>query len=1206
MDNDLPAHPGPYTLLKRLGGGGGGEVFLAEGPDGARVAVKTLRHADRASLPSLLGEIDALSQARHPGVARIIASGTDGGAPWYAMELIEGPTLRAWLGWDPAGATATQAWRTRPERDRARLPAATDARTTERPREEVLEALARLARTLAWLHGEGVVHLDVKPENVLMRAGRPVLVDLGLSARTMGAEGRAVLAVRDGIAGTLAYMAPEQLQGLPCDARADLYALGCVAFEALVGAHPFADQALPSAHLEATPPRLRERRPDAPEALERLIAALMVKEPSERLGYASDVVVALLDLLSPPRRQRLLQEFAAAPTPRPYLYRPRFVGREAPLSALHGYLKARLGEGRGGLLWIGGESGVGKTRFAQELGVRLARSGDVRVLTGATSDGVTPAPLRALSGLFDLAAERLDPSGDPALAHHLAALSPYAPALAALQGLPTLPPPGRGAQARLVQSLVVVAQAVAAQGPLALLLDDVQWADRLTHAFFDRLLTQQTLDDAPIALIATYRSDEADDDLLRLVEHPRSRALPLGRLDDRAVGELVRGLLSGDPPGGFLDFIAGQSEGNPFYAISYLHAAIDAHLLDRGPAGGWRLVAEHAGEGSPWERLDLPTNLRALLKRRLAALNPAELALAHRLAALGRGGGVDAVERALPEARRRPLGALERRHLVRLEGARWSFEHGALRDVLYDDLDPSTRRELHRELALALEGDLPDALVATRARHWELSGGATEARRDYLAAVRFEVARHNIYALVEYAEAFLRLSEARSPEHFEVVLAAATGKYAEGDIHAVKALTERALRDLDAHPDYPERALHRLSLRLHALQARVMSDGPVGLVAPLREMAEAFGELGEIALVGRTLALLGFTHYLQGETEQGIAALRRALALDYPDAQTSALLRGNMLYQVAHGLTLQSRTEEAEAAARASLAMFRGAEHPYGECSAMIILGNALRSQGRSEEAVTSYTDAIRGAHRMGALELEALTCGNLSYLLADLGQIDRSLELIERAIALNDRNGHHNRNAANWLSVGRTRHGLQQLDQAREAFERSLEICRVSNNKHVEGMARVGFGALESHEGHLERAEALLVEGDAINRSADLVIWIAIGESERANVARRQGRYDDARAHLERLRDLVSTIKPAYRILLRVSEVLLGLAEGAAPERVAELAEEAEGLVAEHDVRPNTTTGLWVGRMRRALQAWRAGEPLERGEACGDVVKRR
>src|SRR5205085_1053735 len=149
------------------------------------------------------------------------------------------------------------------------------------PLAAILTLVQELCAPLAYLHGEGLVHRDLKPDNVLVRPnGQPVLMDFGLVTQFTGEVQRERLQVEGEISGTLAYMAPEQIRGEPVDARADLYSLGCILYELLVGHPPFlarSERELLREHLESVPLAPSRHGGDLPSGLDALVLRLLAK-----------------------------------------------------------------------------------------------------------------------------------------------------------------------------------------------------------------------------------------------------------------------------------------------------------------------------------------------------------------------------------------------------------------------------------------------------------------------------------------------------------------------------------------------------------------------------------------------------------------------------------------------------------------------------------------------------------------------------------------------------------------------------------------------------------------------------------------------------------------------------------------------------------------------------------------------------------------
>ncbi|QDU18392.1 serine/threonine-protein kinase [Urbifossiella limnaea] len=255
---------GPYRVLKELGRGGMGAVFLAEDTTlKRRVALKVmLPHvAGDAARARFLREARAVAALKHDHVVTVYQAGEENGVPFLTMELLAGKTLDEWL---------------RP--DRRATPA------------QVLTIGRQIAEGLAAAHAAGLVHRDIKPANIWLEApkGRVKLLDFGL-ARGAGGGDPGLTGTGD-ILGTPAYMAPEQARGQPLDHRCDLFSLGCVLYRMATGRVPFqGDSAyaviVAVASEEPVPPRAVN--PDVPPALEALIESLLAKDPAGRPASAA-------------------------------------------------------------------------------------------------------------------------------------------------------------------------------------------------------------------------------------------------------------------------------------------------------------------------------------------------------------------------------------------------------------------------------------------------------------------------------------------------------------------------------------------------------------------------------------------------------------------------------------------------------------------------------------------------------------------------------------------------------------------------------------------------------------------------------------------------------------------------------------------------------------------------------------------------------
>lgn len=262
-----------YRLERELGGGGMSRVFEAEERRlKRRVAIKVLSPglAEGISLERFEREIQTAAALQQANIVPVLSAGDTNGLPFYTMPFVDGESLRARLARGP-------------------LPVA-----------EVIGILRDVAKALAYAHRMGVVHRDIKPDNVLLSEGTAVVTDFGiakaLSAARTSTAGATLTQVGTSI-GTPAYMAPEQAAGDPdVDHRADIYSLGAMAYELLAGRPVFADrtaQRMLAAHMTEPPQSIGDVRGDVPAPLAELVMRCLAKEPDNRPQSASEIVRVL-------------------------------------------------------------------------------------------------------------------------------------------------------------------------------------------------------------------------------------------------------------------------------------------------------------------------------------------------------------------------------------------------------------------------------------------------------------------------------------------------------------------------------------------------------------------------------------------------------------------------------------------------------------------------------------------------------------------------------------------------------------------------------------------------------------------------------------------------------------------------------------------------------------------------------------------------
>ncbi len=682
---------GRYAVRRFLGEGGKKRVFLAHDQlldrDVAFALIKT-DGLDDVGRERIVREAQAMGRiGAHPHVVSVLDLGEEAGAPYIVTELMGGGDVDALL-------------------EKASGP-------LELPR--ALEIAKSVARGLAFAHQQGVVHRDLKPGNVWLTAdGVAKIGDFGLAV----ALDRSRLTTHGLMVGTVAYMPPEQALGGEVTPQADLYSLGAMLYELVTGKPPFAGDsptAIISQHINTPPVAPSWHSAHCPPDLETLILRLLAKVPADRPASALEVLAAL-EAIDPEAPSASHADSSANPLDR--LARGVFVGRERELERLRSAFDDAFA-GRGSVVMLVGEPGIGKTRTSLELET-YARMRGAKVLWGRANESSGAPPYFPWTQLGRAYAAATD---DATLTNQL---RDYAVELQRLfpgvrnrfPGLPEPPPvEDESAQFRLFDAMSGFYRDVAAQTPLVLVLDDLHWADRPTLALLTHLARELTR--ARILVVGTYR----DTDLDR--QHPLSRTLAelnreqlftrinLRGLTRDEVGGYIRATAQVEPTARLIERVHEETEGNAFFLAEVVNL----------------MAQEGSFEKSSVSDVAIPEGVKEALGRRLDRLSTEANELLSLAAVLGRefdhpqlvavsGKADDEVLRLVEEA----LAARVLDETSAVGGYR--FTHALMQETLLGELSAARRVRLHGQIGEAL-----DALYANtaEARAPELAGHYLES-----------------------------------------------------------------------------------------------------------------------------------------------------------------------------------------------------------------------------------------------------------------------------------------------------------------------------------------------------------------------------------------------------------------------------------------------------------------------------------------------
>lgn len=708
------AIPG-FELVEELGRGATTAVYRAirRGQEYA-VKVQELSGPDDPARLYFRREAAILAAIRHPCLGKVYEVGDNGRVCYLVMELIGGRTL--------AQAVAEEG---------------------ALPESRVLSVAADMAAALDVAHRVGLVHRDVGPRNIVLRAnGRAVLIDFGLATQTGTNQ------PEDAVVGTVLYSAPEQtgMVRRPVDRRSDLYSLGAVLFECITGRPPFrsADAGeVVRMHAVRTAPDARAIEPSASVQLSRVIARLLAKDPDDRYQNAS----SLLSDIEALRRETLAPD---APLGHSGADRASstvtLVGRDGELAALLEAANEARTSGAGSAVLIESDPGGGKTRLVAELAV-IARGNGMAVLEAHI--GLDhPGPLGPLAQALGRYLADLETSDPGALAHLRREIGLERPGAAvSLVGLsPELDrflsvEHERGSEAGFHEFAVIEAAhlvmsvATASPGGTLLVVDNAHLADDATHRVLSYLAPE--LDRLPLVVVLTARADPTDTAaLLRLrgeMGEAVRRRIELPPLSDQQIEGILSWQLGGDALDPSLaNEITIRANGNPSAAVEYLRSALEAGVLR--PYWGTFSVDAEALAG-----LDLPTDVRGLALRRLDGLRPATRWLLTEAAVIGSSFNVELLATVTKWSTGDvyvSLGEAADARVVEAHGSeRYVFLDEGVRDILLRSIDDKTSRRTHEMLARALQenGDTRPEVVYEIARHYALGEISSDPKRSFQA-----------------------------------------------------------------------------------------------------------------------------------------------------------------------------------------------------------------------------------------------------------------------------------------------------------------------------------------------------------------------------------------------------------------------------------------------------------------------------------------
>jgi len=1090
-----------YEIVRRLGAGAMGCVYEALDlvENKIRVALKVLISESLEEQDVWAkGEYEALTRLRHPNLARVFDFGRIQGTPDYYIvtEFIRGTDLYS--------ATEYSSY------------------------EEICDLIVQVCRALEYIHSQGYVHFDIKPDNILvtrhrcatMREGSKVLwvphehrpesgvyeklnaklIDFGLAEKITGSFDFA-------IKGTLHYLAPEMINGGTPDRRADLYSLGVTFYQVVNRDLPFHHEISESSRTLRRSELFERHMKKLPRYLREVILKLLAERPEERFQSAKEVIEALSE------GSGRHYELETRETRHSYLHSPVLIGRQQELSRLKEYgrvvfpqVRTRLGDGpttttRPPLVLVSGEIGSGKSRLVEEFR-HFLKLNYVQVYFGNCYDGQNRAYQPFVEALRQLAVYL--GRDDPVFQRHRDALLRLLPEFKAPEDIER--PLGlRPDQEKLyfIDRIVHFLVEAARREPYALVLNNLHWADEMTIELLGYLLQNIVEEDhgekglLGILVVGTLRTDERLPSSLRqllvsLREDGRCDEILLRRFNLQRVRELIRSTLHLTTiPDTFVERIAERTGGNPLFVLETLKSLQEAGIIRPGTSG-WEVTIRDI------RRIELPKNVELALLGRFKYLDPRDRELVEILAVAKRPVPLsffDAwpdieAKAALPRLRFLSEKGFVRADLV--DGRElFSLDQPSLGDTIYRNLPEERRKELHRTIASVLRevyADQQDEVLEELAQHYRFSGEEDLALELSLRAgqrLRRIYANQKAFECYAYAAEVLAERGPEEPRWREVheelgELSIAVGKYDE------------ALRVYDF---------------LIKTEAETLS--PVKEALYYRQKGRVFE--------------------IQGDYDRALPAYKRVreLLADFePGTQEAQLEKIRGINALAGLYVRMGKYEKAMQICVEALRTIEGVSETIEHAAVFTTIGMANYFRGNLNQAITFHTRSLEIEEKLGDATEMVLTLNNLGDAYMALGRYQDAKQCFDRAVELSEEVGDPYGRALSLHGLGNFYLAMGVVQKAREAQEASLRLSRTYRMRRLSHRNYALQGLIARQNGELSKAEGSLLRAltaYAKQGSKWELCWLLC---RIASVHRLAGNFDQAERVIKDARRLSEDLK--------------------------------------------------------------------------------
>ncbi len=839
-----------YRILERLGKGGMGVVYKAEDTTlGRTVAIKFLPEAianNPVALERFHREARAASALNHPNIVTVHEIGEDASGSFIVMEWIQGETLRS---------------RMKRNMDLA----------------DVIDCGIQAARALKTAHAAGIIHRDIKPDNIMVRSdGYVKLVDFGLARVGITPDDKTVsvgITKEGSWMGTIEYFSPEQARAEPLEWGTDIFSLGIVLYQAATGVHPFqagSPFSIATGIMSQEPIPPTRMNPGVPATLERLLLSMLQKDA--RLRPTAAEVEQVLDSLRKPITD--VDTVFLKTTER------HTVGRGQQLKELHGALSL-ASAGRGSLICLSGEAGIGKSTLVDEfLGLANTSGYSHNVARGRCSERLAEG--EAYLPIFEALDGLLHSGTADSVSRIMRTLAPswfleLAPAQQQDSSMIRLADSKATSQERLKREFFAFLQEVCRHRPLLLILEDVHWIDTSTVDLLAYITGR--FESLPLLIVVTYRPGEMVARMhplmqLRLELEGRgfARELNLNYLTQADVENyLALEFPEHRFPMSFAHLLWKRTEGNPLFMVDLVRDLRDRKIIVQDQ-GRWTLSQPVEDIGG-----DVPASIRSMIQRKIDSLSEPDRRLLQ--AASVEGAEFHSVVLAAAisadaaEVEER-LETIERIHFFVQKIGEKEFPDGTL--------------TLHLRFVHALYQNALYAML-TPTRRTGLSAATAKTLLQLHPGSQANVA-HQVALLFESARDF-----PRAAEFFQLAAERAAGVFANQE---AATLARKGLEMLAKLPPSPEKTQRELALQITLGPVLVSSKGFTNpeVEQTYTRARKLCAEQGQSPHLFPVLWGLWSFYEVRGQVDTALQLTQQMLQLAEESKDTALLLEANYAF----------------------------------------------------------------------------------------------------------------------------------------------------------------------------------------------------------------------------------------------------------------------------------------------------------------------